>query len=257
MKRSIFVVAGLLAASITMAADKPVKVNGVEIPPQQIEELVKNVVAQGGKDSPELRDHIKDSLAYGLIVEQEGHKRGYDKQAEFNLRVQEARQKIILGMIQRDWEKQNPVSAAEVKAEYDKQSKANTGNEYELAHIMLKTEADAKAVIDQLNKGGSFADLAKTKSQDSGSANNQGALGWLNPAQLPPALTSAVESLGKGQYSKTPVQSPSGWHVFRVTGIRPIKVPPFDQVKSQLENNIKNQHFETYMKQLHDKAKIE
>ncbi|WP_289460372.1 peptidylprolyl isomerase, partial [Klebsiella pneumoniae] len=77
-----------------------------------------------------------------------------------------------------DFQKKNPVTDADVQGEYDKFVKENGGKEYRARHILVETESDAKALIAEIKKGGSFEELAKKASKDPGSGANGGDLDW-------------------------------------------------------------------------------
>jgi len=105
-------------------------------------------------------------------------------------------------------------AVADLKAEYDTQigHKAGGVTEYKARHILVKEETEAVAIIAELDKGGDFAELAKTKS--TGPSGIQGGdLGWFSSDQMVPPFSEAVDKLEKGSYTKTPVQTQFGWHV--------------------------------------------
>ena len=80
--------------------------------------------------------------------------------------------------------------------------------EDKIAHILMKTEQEAKDIIAELDGGADFSELAKKKSTGP-SAKEGGELGWLNGAQLNnmPSFAQAVSELKKGSYTKTPVKT--------------------------------------------------
>src|SRR4030095_1849 len=81
-------------------------------------------------------------------------------------------------------------------------------------HILVETEDEAKAVIAELKKGGDFAELAKTKSKDPGSADG-GDLGYFTKDQMVPEFSEVAFKLDKGALSD-PVKSQFGWHIIKV-----------------------------------------
>ena len=86
-----------------------------------------------------------------------------------------------------------------------------------VAHILVATEDEAKQVIERLDKGEAFADLAKELSQDPGSANNGGVYENIQRGQFVPEFDKAMfEDLQPGETTKTPVQTQFGWHVIRL-----------------------------------------
>jgi peptidyl-prolyl cis-trans isomerase C len=168
-------------------------VNGKAIPTSRVDAVVKQVVASGqGQDSPQLREQIKRSLIEREVLMQEAIKQGYDKKPDVKQALDSARQAIVVNQLARDYIAKNPVTDADIKAEYDRFSKTQAGEkEYHLRHILLTTEADAKAVIAKLKGGAKFEELAK-QSKDTGTANSGGDLDWA--ARRPSRLNSLPAS---------------------------------------------------------------
>ena len=108
------------------------------------------------------------------------------------------------------------------------------------SHILLETEADAKAVIAALQDGGDFAALAKEKSTGP-SGPNGGALGTFGRGQMVPAFETAAFELAVGSYSDTPVQTQFGWHVIKVDGKDIAPAPDLESMRAQLANNLSTQ----------------
>ena len=146
---------------------------------------------------------------------------------------------------------------AELKTEYDKFSAANGGKEYKARHILVEKEAEAKAIIASLKKGGKFEDIAKKQSKDSGSGANGGDLDWANPSSYVAEFTQAMLKLNKGQMTDAPVKTQFGFHIIRVDDIRNAQLPSFDELKPQIAQQIEQQRLGAYQQGLRDKAKVE
>ena len=256
MKR-LFPLALLLASTLSLAAEKPLVVNGTTIPAARIEAAVKSMQSQGAKDNPELRNMVKQKLVMDELLQQEATRRSLDKSEAFQQQMAAARQQLLAQMLVAEWSKANPVDDKTLKAEYERIKAQLSGNEYHVRHIMLASETDAKAVLDRLAKGEKFDKLAKEKSTDKGSAAQGGLLGWVPASQFPPSFTDALKKLGKGQMSPAPVKTEAGWHIIRVEDLRPIKVPSFNEAKQGLTRQIQGKKFDEFLNQLRTKAKIE
>ena len=153
--------------------------------------------------------------------------------------------------------KKNPVTDAEVQAEYDKFVAANAGKEYKARHILVEKEDEAKAIIASLKKGAKFEDIAKKQSKDPGSGANGGDLDWTNPAGLVPEFSQAMIKLKKGETTQAPVKSEFGWHVIRLDDVRDAKAPPLEQVKPQIQQELERRKIVELQKELRSKAKIQ
>jgi peptidyl-prolyl cis-trans isomerase D len=157
------------------------------------------------------------------------------------------------------------VKDEDLQAEYQKEI-ANLSEQRRAAHILIEVndkvnEAQAKAKAEEiqarLNKGEDFAALAKQFSQDPGSANNGGDLGFAGNGVYDPAFETALNALNKGQVS-APVRTTFGWHLIKLEDVQAPDVPSFASLKAKLTNQLKTQEVEqrfvTATKQLEDSA---
>src|SRR5690606_9482829 len=128
--------------------------------------------------------------------------------------------------------------------------------EYRLSHIAVETAEAATALIEQLNKGANFANLARDNSLDNNTKAQGGDLDWVAPTAMPPSFAVAVRELKKGDHSKTPLRSELAWHVIRVTDTRDLAPPAFDGVRDQLVQAVQQKQFEAWVDGLVTKAKI-
>ncbi|MDN4054939.1 peptidylprolyl isomerase [Massilia sp. YIM B02763] len=232
-------------------------VNGKPIPAAKVDQVVKQVVAQGkATDSPQLRDAIKKDLIGREVLIQEADKQGVGARPEVKNAIDNARQSIIINAMLADYVKKNPVKDADIKAEYDK-FKAQMGDkEYHARHILVGTEDEAKQIITKLKGGAKFEDLAK-QSKDPGSAANGGDLDWASPASFVPEFSKAMTSLQKGQITETPVKTQFGYHVIKLEDVRAAKIPPLDEVKQQIAESLQQRKLAAFREDLMKKAKIQ
>ncbi len=150
------------------------------------------------------------------------------------------------------------VTDQKLKAAYDKYVKdAPPREEVKARHILVASEAEAKAIIEQLKKGADFATLAKEKSTDPAAKTSGGDLGWFTKDQMVPAFADAAFKLKKDEITDTPVKTQFGWHVIKVEDRRTAPTPTFDQVKPQLTDMVEREVLAEKMKELRTAAKIE
>ena len=232
-------------------------VNGISIPQSRLDLRVKAATSQGQPDSPELRKAIREDMINIEVLAQEAVKLGLDKNSDVVQQTELAKQSVLASSFVQDYAKSHPISEDQLKQEYDK-LKANLGkSEYNARHILVETEAEAKAIIAQLGKKGNFDKIAKEKSKDAGSKERGGSLGWTVPNNFVPPFANALTTLKKGTYTKEPVQSQFGWHVIKLDDVRDLNVPPFDEVKSQIQQRLQQQSVQGIISDLRSKAKIE
>ena len=246
-----------VAPSRAQSAAAVAKVNGKEIPQSRADFVIKANAAQGQADTPELRSRVREVLIRNELLAQEAAKKGLDKTPEFISQVELNRQEALVNAFIQDFVKNNPVSEETVKAEYDR-AKTQAGDmEYKARHILVKDEAEAKAIIAQIKKGGSFDKIAAQKSQDPGSKDKGGDLDWAPGGRYVPAFSDALKKLKKGQMTDVPVQTQFGWHVIRVDDERAMKFPPIDEVRPQIQQGLQRQAIEKHITDLRGKAKVE
>ena len=252
-------VAGAIVSAPALAADKGkafATVNGQPISQSVYNAFVAEQKAQGAPDSPELQAAVKEELVRREILAQEAKKKGMDKNPNIQGQIELAKQAVLIRAYLSDYVKANPISEAQLKAEYDV-IKNNLGTtEYKSRHVLVEKEEDAKAIIAKLDKGEKFSELAK-QSKDPGSKDKGGELGWSSPASYVKPFGEALTKLKKGEYTKTPVHSDFGYHVIQLDDSRPANPPPFDQVKPQLQQRASQQQIETLVKELRSKAKVD
>jgi peptidyl-prolyl cis-trans isomerase C len=122
-------------------------------------------------------------------------------------------------------------------------------------HILVESEDEAKQVVEELKKGGDFAELAKKKSKDPG-ASDGGDLGYFTKEQMVPEFSNVAFSLEAGKISD-PVKSQFGWHIIKVEDKRKKKAPDFDTVKPQIETYVTRKAQADLVSKLRETAKIE
>jgi peptidyl-prolyl cis-trans isomerase C len=146
-----------------------------------------------------------------------------------------------------------------VKAQYDKEYAGKPGEEEVHArHILVDSEAKAKDIIDQLNKGAKFEDLAKKYGDPKDAATqNGGDLGWFKKGDMLPEFSAVAFSLKPNEYTKTPVHTHYGWHVIQLLETRTSQPPTYDQVHDQIKQQLGQQDVQAVLKQARDAAKIQ
>ena len=245
-----------LAVVATAHGQNAAKVNGVAIPQQHLDLLIKNLVTQGRPESPEMREAVKQQMINRELMTQEATKRGFDKNPEVAARLKFSRQDVLTNAYVQEVLKMSPVTDDAVKKEYER-IKAQSVKEYKTRHILVNNEDEAKEIIAQIKKGASFEKLAAEKSNDPGSKANGGDLDWSQPSRFVKPFGDAMTKLKKGQMTDAPVQTNFGWHIIRVDDERAAKLPGFDEAKPQLEQALRSQAVEKAIADLRAKAKIE
>jgi peptidyl-prolyl cis-trans isomerase C len=253
----------LIAAAIfsmaqsAFAAESVATVNGKQIKQSVYDYIAKDAAARGQRVDAPVKQAIVSKLVDSELVYQEAQKLGLDKQADYLAREELARRELLTSAYLQDYVKKNPISDADTKAAYEQYKKSYGEKEFSARHILVKTEAEAKEIIAQLNKGGDFAKIAKEKSLDPGSKEKGGDLGWFSPATMVKPFSDAVAVLPKGAVSANPVQTQFGWHVIKLVDTRAAQPLAYDKVKEGLQKNLQQRNLEKMMADLRSKAKID
>jgi peptidyl-prolyl cis-trans isomerase C len=260
--RSLTALALSGAAMLAYAQSGPVlmTINGSKIYTSQVNEMVTMAVANGAKESPELRQNLLDDLVAREVITQDIKKTGLLNKDNNALRLKLAQQNTLLELWFEEYFKKNPVTESDVRAEYDRQvalsKEPQNSKQYEVSQIQVATEAEATEIIQQINKGAKFETLAKDKSLERISGAQGGVVGWVLPAQLAPPINTLIVNLTKGQVSQSPIRTNNGWHVVKLDNVRPFVIAPFDQVRNNLAQELVQQRRQQAVNILLKDAKV-
>jgi peptidyl-prolyl cis-trans isomerase C len=235
------IIAALLFAPATAprAQDDPViaRVNGVDIRQSDITIAEEDVGGNMPAMPPEQkREYLITYLTDVVLLAQSAEQQKLGDRPDVKRQLAFMRNKVLMEALL-----QSAAKAAETDAEMHKvydQAVKEMGAEQEVhaRHILVETEAEAKAIEAELKKGADFAEVAKKKSKDPGAANG-GDLGYFTKDQMVPEFAEAAFKLDKGQISD-PIHTQFGWHIIKVEDKRVKPTPSFEEVKPQVENYI-------------------
>ncbi|MDR6538214.1 peptidylprolyl isomerase [Variovorax soli] len=179
---------------------------------------------------------------------------GYYKQhlAQFQVPEQASIEYVVLDL---EAAKKNiAVSEADLRTYYEQNSgRFGTKEERRASHILIsapsgapaaereKARAKAQQLLAEIKKApGSFADLARKNSQDPGSAEKGGDLDFVTRGAMVKPFEDAMFALKKGEISDV-VETEFGYHIIQLNDIRPAVVPPFEQVRAKVEDEVRSQ----------------
>lgn len=259
MKKALLaaLVAATLGAALPAAAQNVAIVNGKPVPKARVDMLAQQLAKAGRPVGPELQGQLKEEVIAREVFMQEAQKRGLDATDDYKSQLELARQTILIRALFADYQEKNPVTDAEIQAEYDKFTAANAGKEYRARHILVDTEAEANAILAAIKGGAKFEDQAKQKSKDPGSGANGGDLDWASASSYVAEFSEAMVKLDKGQMADAPVKSQFGWHIIRVDDVREAQLPAYDEVKDQIAQQMLQQKMAEYQHSLREKAKVQ
>jgi peptidyl-prolyl cis-trans isomerase C len=203
--------------------------------------------------SPTQRQKIFSEYINRELLYQEAMKKGVDRNELINAEIENQRRNIIVSFALRQL-MQTPLKETDIRAVYDREMSAPT-KEYKTRHILVNSEAEAKQIIKELERGKNFIQMAMKHSIDA-SGKKGGELGWFSAQQMVEPYTLATEKLTNGSYTHTPVQTRFGWHVIRLDGTREVAPPAYDDVKAKIVARINTQRISAYIAELRKNADI-
>jgi peptidyl-prolyl cis-trans isomerase C len=202
---------------------------------------------------PALLDRIIDSK----LVVADGRKHKVTEDPAFKKRMSFVEEQVIQDFwLQREIARQ--VTQEMLQKRYEERLKSMPPEEEVHArHILVSTEDEAKALIEELKKGGSFEKLAKEKSTDKASGAEGGDLGWFKKTDMVKEFADAAFALKKGELTQVPVKSQFGHHVILVEDRRQAPPPAFEELANQLREEVARETVTAMLDQLRAGAKIE
>ena len=255
----------LLAALVTLALTaclpptaqgQVATVNGTAIPQARLDTIIKARAAAKQPDSPEVRNALRDTLINQEVIAQEAVKKGLHKNPEIAAQIDMQRQEILVNAFVQEHIKANPVTDDTARKEYERIKPTIPSKEVRARHILVEKEDEAKDIIAQIKKGGSFEKLAE-RSKDPGSKSKGGDLDWAPPGRYTKSFADALNKMKKGQLTDAPVQTEFGWHVIRLDDERTTKIPSFEEAKPQIQQMLQGQAVQKMLTDLRAKAKVE
>jgi peptidyl-prolyl cis-trans isomerase C len=222
-----------------------VSVNGTKIDSAMVNSLVKMAVSNGAQDTPQLRQSILNDLVLVEAVTQDVKKTGFLKKDNNDIKLKVAQQNALLDLWFANYFVANPVTEAQVRAEYDRQlaisKQPKNTQQYQVAQILVGSEAEGETIIKELNAGAKFDALAKSTSLDKNTSDKGGVVGWVLADQLVPPINEIIVNIGKGDYTKRPVQTASGWHIIKLDDVKPYVMQSFEQLQPNIANALVQQ----------------
>lgn len=209
--------------------------------PQQYQQLPDDVLFQG----------ILDQIVQQVVV---GQAAG-DLSREHALAIENERRALLASQLIEEVA-EGAVTDDALQAAYDEAyGNLEPETEFNAAHILVETEEEARALIEELDGGADFATLAREHSTGP-SGPNGGSLGWFGKGMMVPPFEEAVIALEPGAFSQDPVQTQFGWHVLILNETRVKDAPTLDAVREELAAEVQGAAVDARVQELTDAAEI-
>jgi peptidyl-prolyl cis-trans isomerase C len=235
VKRILLALILLSFPTVAQAAEDKLiaRVGGVEIRQSDLDLAETEIGAELSRlPAPEKQEILARYVMDTQMMANQAKKEGLDKSPEFAKRVAYYQRRAYRDAYF-EHAVRSKVSDAEAKAIYDERiGSQKPETEVRARHILVETEAEARDIVEQLNRGADFATLAAEKSK--GPSKDQGGdLGYFTRGRMVKEFDEVAFKLKKGEISK-PVQTRFGWHVLRLDDRREKKNPPFSTFKNMI-----------------------
>ena len=150
---------------------------------------------------------------------------------------------------------ENPTSEAELTLAYQQNLEALSSPQYKARHILVDEENQAISIIEELEQGADFQELARTQSTGP-SGPNGGDLGWFTAETMVEPFANAIRTMEVGKFSSTPVATRFGWHVILLEELSDREPPGLDAVRDEIVSLVEQQRIAEYLESLRDAAEI-
>ncbi len=268
MNKVAILLSALLLTGVVASAKTLVTVNGKPITQEEVDQELMQATQGRFNQVPAdrqaaFRQQVLQQLIGKELIFDDAKKSGITKSAEYKKEYKKLEQRMKKELAIQVWQKKVldsiKISNKELKSYYKKNMDEFREKESVHArHILVKTEAEAKKVINQLKSlSGAklkekFIELAKKESTGP-SGPNGGDLGYFSKGQMVPAFNDKVFSMKKGTITLQPVKTQFGYHVIYLEDKKPSMTRSFNEVKAFIEQRLKMEKFKEVMKKKMDK----
>jgi len=254
---SVLILTGVVASANTL-----VTVNGKAITQQEVDtELMNATQGRFNQVPPErqagLRQQVLQQLIGKELIYGDAKKTGILNSKEYKEEYKKLEERMKKELAVQVWQKKLvdgiKISEAKLKDYYKKNKEEfNEKEAVHARHILVKTEKEAKEIINELKSLSGqklqvkFEELAKTKSTGP-SGPKGGDLGFFGPGQMVPAFNDKVFSMKVGTVTEAPVKTQFGYHVIYLQEKQNAATRTFDEVKPFIEQRLKMEKFKSVM----------
>ena len=241
---------------VQLPANLPIAetVNGTAVPQELVDAFVRVKAPKADMTNPEQRAEILRVLSDYVLLAEQAQRDKMTSDPAFAANVEVARLSALANEAMIRVQQQTPISDAALKAEYDEKVAHMPKSEYDFGSLRFADEDDALKAAGELVGGKPFAQVYD---EWKGKATQANVFSHINPEKLPEPLTQALAQMKVGDFSRTPVKTQFGWHVFHLDAINPLTPPAFDKVKDDIRRSLQKKIGEERLAKLKQQAKIE
>lgn len=172
---------------------------------------------------------------------------------EIRAQIELQERATLFNALATDFIASNPATDQEIFNTYEEQVALSPPKEFKARHILVDTQGEAMALVEELKGGADFVELAKEHSTGP-SAPSGGDLGWFTAQAMVEPFSNAVAAMENGAFTPEPVQTQFGWHVILREDSRDSAPPPLDSVRDVIKQRVEQNKFQEFMNNARAKA---
>ena len=256
-------IAGLLGTLTTVATAQDstesavvAEINGEVITQTELNQLIAQQTGGGTDLPPVQRQRFLDETINLILLAQAGEAESVEPTPEAQAQLTNSRRQALAQAFVRSFAQMDQISDDALRARYEEDYGAGAPLEYSARHILVSERGLAEEIIELIEGGETFAEMASQHSQD-GSAEDGGDLGWFTRGDMVASFADAVVALEPGEMTTEPVETRFGWHVIQLDDTREGSVPAFEAVSQQLAMTMVNERIEARLDSLRESADID
>lgn len=237
----------LIMSASLLAQDKPA---GPNVDPNVLNLFLESRIQKpANQATPTERSSALEQLNDIYLVTDLPRSEELGKDPRTNAQLELQRRAILFNAFATDFLAKNPASEQEIFNTYEEQVAVAPPKEFKARHILVESQAEAIALIEEIKGGADFVELAKAKSTGP-SGPSGGDLGWFPAQAMVKPFSDAVAVLEDGASTTTPVQTQFGWHVILREDSRDGTPPPLDSVRDVIKQRIEQDKFQSFIQGL-------
>jgi peptidyl-prolyl cis-trans isomerase C len=211
------------------------------------------------KEADFLTDEEYDALLEELIefrlLAEAAEQEGLIEEGELAAQLEIQRLQALARAMATNYLDENPATEADLQLAYQQNADALSGPQYKARHILVDAEEDALAIIEELDQGADFQELAQTRSTGP-SGPSGGDLGWFSPDTMVAPFADAVREMELGSYTAEPVATRFGWHVILLEDFAQQEPPGLEAVRDEIQSFVEQRKIAEYLEELREAADV-
>lgn len=200
------------------------------------------------------RSEVVNRLIQMKLLEIEAERNGLPGELRIGAQLELIRMQILASAMSERYLEDNPPTALELREVYQENLARLSQTQYKTRHILVDTQAEAEALLEELAAGADFAALATERSNDQSSEG--GDLGWITASTVVPPFAAAIEAATPGELFESAVQTQYGWHVILVEDVQAEVPPGIDAVRQDLAVVVNGRKLEAYLDELREAGDV-